>query len=260
MPSVEHDAMVEQIVATGMRTPEEPPTAELLTAMRDAEVAALPPAPVDMDIEETTVGGVPCVTVTPRGSDSNGTIVFVHGGGYIWMRAHTHLAVAIAMVRSSGCRCVNVDYRRRARGPVPRARRRPGRGPPSAARRRDPTRSHRVRGRLRGRWARHRRTGRAPRRRRGPSCGRCEHLAVDRPRGHRRVGRPRRRPHRERRRTADDGRRLPRGHRPAVTDRVAVVRRPPRAPTAARPGRERASLCSTTPAGSSDAPASTGST
>jgi hypothetical protein len=69
--------MVEQIVATGMRTPEEPPTAELLTAMRDAEVAALPPAPVDMDVEETTIGGVPCVTVTPRGSDSNGTIVFV---------------------------------------------------------------------------------------------------------------------------------------------------------------------------------------
>ncbi len=119
MPSVEHEAMVEQIVTTGMRTPEEPPTAELLTAMRDAEVAALPPAPVDMDVEETTIGGVPCVTVTPRRSHSNGTIVFVHGGGYIWMRAHTHLAVAFALVRSSGCRCVNVDYRRAPEDPYP---------------------------------------------------------------------------------------------------------------------------------------------
>ena len=45
--------------------------------------------------------------------------MFVHGGGYIWMRARTHLAVAAALVRESGCRCVSVDYRRAPEAPYP---------------------------------------------------------------------------------------------------------------------------------------------
>jgi acetyl esterase/lipase len=119
VPSVEHDAMVEQIITTGQRTPEQPPTAELLTAMREAELVDPEPAPSDVTIENEIIGGVPCVVVTPRDGEPVGTIVFVHGGGYIWMRARTHLAVAVALVRASGCRCINVDYRRAPEHPYP---------------------------------------------------------------------------------------------------------------------------------------------
>ncbi len=114
--------MVEQIIATGQRTPEARPTAEMLTAMRAAEGATTTSAPDDLVVVDGDIGGVPCLTVTPRDSDTNGTIgtiVFVHGGGYIWMRAHTHLAVAYALVRESGCRCVSVDYRRAPEAPYP---------------------------------------------------------------------------------------------------------------------------------------------
>ena len=188
------------------------------------------------------LGGVPCLTVTPRDSDPNGTIVFVHGGGYIWMRAHTHLAVAAALVTRE-----RLSLRERRLPPC--AGGTPTRRPSTtwsrstaAARRRRSACSHRLRGRFRGRRPRDRRVGRAPRRRRRPSRRGREHLAVDVPRGHRGVGRPGRRPDRQRHRTADDGRRLPRGCRSPVTHRVAAVRRPPRAPAPAGPGRDTRSL------------------
>jgi acetyl esterase/lipase len=119
MPSAEHEAMVEQILATGQRTPEQPPTAELLAAMREAEVAAPRPEPDDLEVDDTTIGGVPCIVLAPRDAEPIGTIVFVHGGGYIWMRASTHLAVTAALVRASGCRCASVDYRRAPEHPHP---------------------------------------------------------------------------------------------------------------------------------------------
>jgi acetyl esterase/lipase len=59
------------------------------------------------------------VVVSPSSGESVGTIVFVHGGGYIWMTARTHLGVAAGFVRASGCRCVSVDYRRAPEHPYP---------------------------------------------------------------------------------------------------------------------------------------------
>ena len=44
--------------------------------------------------------------------------MFVHGGGYIWMTARTHLLV-VAALAASGCRCVSVDYRRAPEHPYP---------------------------------------------------------------------------------------------------------------------------------------------
>ena len=118
-PSAAHEAMVEQIIANGQRTPEEPPSPQLLLAMRENELASPPPTPDDVQVEETTMGGVPCIVVSPRAGASLGTIVFVHGGGYIWMTARTHLLVAAALVRASGCRCVSVEYRRAPEHPYP---------------------------------------------------------------------------------------------------------------------------------------------
>jgi monoterpene epsilon-lactone hydrolase len=119
VPSAAHEAMVEQLVAAGQRTPEEPPTPELLAAMREAERAAIPPDPDDLIVEDVVIGGVPCVGVSPRRGGAEGTVVYLHGGGYIWMSARTHLAVAANLTRASGCRCVIVDYRRAPEHPFP---------------------------------------------------------------------------------------------------------------------------------------------
>jgi acetyl esterase/lipase len=72
-----------------------------------------------MRVEDATLGGVPCIVVAPAAGEPDGTIVFVHGGGYIWMTARTHLPVAAALVRASRCRCVSVDYRRAPEHPYP---------------------------------------------------------------------------------------------------------------------------------------------
>ena len=119
MPSPEHEAMVEQIIAQNQRTPETPPSAEMLAAARAAEASAVPPTPDDVRLEVQEFGGVPCLVVAPKDAEPTGTIVFLHGGGYIWMRAHTHIPVVSALVRATGCRCVNVDYRRAPDHPFP---------------------------------------------------------------------------------------------------------------------------------------------
>ena len=121
MPSSEHEAMVEQIIAQNQRTPETPPSAEMLAAARAAETTGVPSTPDDVRLEAGELGGVPCLVMTPKDAEPTGTIVFLHGGGYIWMRAHTHVPVALALVRATGCRCVNVDYRRAPEHPFPAA-------------------------------------------------------------------------------------------------------------------------------------------
>jgi acetyl esterase/lipase len=125
MPSTEHEEMVARIVASGMRTPEQA-DADLIRAMRDTELAAPRPDLDDAEVRDVVVGGVPCLEVLPLGTGdgstsatSGGTLVYVHGGGYLWMRAATHLAVAAAFVRETGLRCLSVDYRRAPEHPFP---------------------------------------------------------------------------------------------------------------------------------------------
>jgi len=119
VPSTAHEELVAQIIATGQRTPETAPTPEVMAAARASEQQTNPPAPDDLRVEDATVGGVPCIVVSPSTGEPRGTIVFVHGGGYIWMTARTHLPVAAGLVRASGCRCVSVDYRRAPEHPYP---------------------------------------------------------------------------------------------------------------------------------------------
>jgi epsilon-lactone hydrolase len=119
VPSTAHEELVAQIIATGQRTPETAPTPEVMAAARASEGQADPPTPDDMRVEDATVGGVPCIVVSPSTGEPRGTIVFVHGGGYLWMTARTHLPVAAGLVRASGCRCVSVDYRRAPEHPYP---------------------------------------------------------------------------------------------------------------------------------------------
>jgi acetyl esterase/lipase len=121
VPSAAHDEMVAGIVAGGRRTPEQAPSPEDFAATRAAERALEPPLPVDVRVEDMEVGGVPCITVGPPEGAKDVTIVYLHGGGYLWLTARTHLAVASALARASGAECVSVDYRRAPEHPYPAA-------------------------------------------------------------------------------------------------------------------------------------------
>ena len=121
MPSEAHEAMVAQIVANGMRTPEQAPLPEEFEAARAAEGGAAPPEPTDVQIADIEVGGVPCLSVWPLEGDADITIVYLHGGGYLWMTPRTHLGVVRGLVRASAARCLSVDYRRAPEHPYPAA-------------------------------------------------------------------------------------------------------------------------------------------
>ena len=102
MTSVEHEEMVARIVAGGLRTPEELPSAETFRAMREAERSS-PLTPVDgFVLAWTEAGGVPLLSVTPEGRPPVGTVVYFHGGGYLWMTPQTHLSLMVAVSRATG--------------------------------------------------------------------------------------------------------------------------------------------------------------
>jgi acetyl esterase/lipase len=112
MTSVEHEEMVARVVAGGLRTPEELPSAETFSALRDAERSS-PLTPVEgFALSTTEADGVPLLSVTPEDGPPVTTVVYFHGGGYLWMTPHTHLAVLVAVARVTGARCVGVHYRR----------------------------------------------------------------------------------------------------------------------------------------------------
>jgi acetyl esterase/lipase len=121
MTSAEHDAMVARIVGGGLRTPEELPSAATFRAMRDAE-RSTPLVPVDgFVLSSTEADGVPLLSVTPEDRPSVSTVVYFHGGGYLWMTPQTHLPVMVAVSRVTGARCVGVHYRRAPEHPFPAA-------------------------------------------------------------------------------------------------------------------------------------------
>lgn len=121
MTSPEHDAMVARIVEGGLRTPEELPSTEMFRTMREAEDSS-PLTPVEgFALSMTEADGVPLLSVTPEDHVAASTVVYFHGGGYLWMTPQTHLRVMVAVSRVSAARCVGVHYRRAPEHPFPAA-------------------------------------------------------------------------------------------------------------------------------------------
>jgi acetyl esterase/lipase len=110
--SAEHEQMVTRVIDGGLRTPEELPSDEAFRAMRDAEESS-PVTPVEgFALSVIEADGVPLLSVTPEDPEPVSTVVYFHGGGYLWMTPHTHLPVLVAISRATGARCVGVHYRR----------------------------------------------------------------------------------------------------------------------------------------------------
>jgi monoterpene epsilon-lactone hydrolase len=120
-PSAAHEAMVERIVSGGMRTPEVFPGADAVAMARAAE-AEETLRPVDaMTVEYVDAGGVPAVLVTPVGHTSLHTVVYFHGGGYIWMNPTDYVPVLAKVAAAARWRCLGVHYRRAPEHPYPAA-------------------------------------------------------------------------------------------------------------------------------------------
>ena len=60
--------------------------------------------------EAVNADGVPAEWVSAQGAD-NGTVLYLHGGGYVIGSVISHRGMAANLSRSSGCRVLTVDYR-----------------------------------------------------------------------------------------------------------------------------------------------------
>lgn len=92
-----------------------PPTPETIAAHRaEAKAAYLPRADRAVDrygvtVDEIDVAGQPCLDIRPVG-ETNGTVLYCFGGGYISGSAQEDLIISAALSALSGARVVCVEY------------------------------------------------------------------------------------------------------------------------------------------------------
>ena len=86
----------------------------------DATAEAYPLAQ-DVAAERIVLGGVPAeVTVTSAARGSN-TVLYLHGGGYVYGSIQSHRHLASELGRAAGARAIALDYRRAPENPYPAA-------------------------------------------------------------------------------------------------------------------------------------------
>ena len=102
-------------------TPEQRPGDADLAALRAAESAMWPPVPESLDVIDLHVDGVGALHVRRHGTSGGPTLLFLHGGGYIWLSPRTHLPMIAELLAATGGSCLAVDYRRAPEHPFPAA-------------------------------------------------------------------------------------------------------------------------------------------
>lgn len=74
-----------------------------------------------VDVVRAHVNGVPCERVSAPGVRSNGTLLYLHGGGYGLGSTATHRALVSRLSDATGLRALTVDYRLAPEHPFPAA-------------------------------------------------------------------------------------------------------------------------------------------
>src|SRR5260370_13672917 len=91
------------------------------------EVMARIPARDDIQQSPTTIGGVEAIEVTAPGADTDGVILYFHGGVYVIGSAATSVPLVAKLARRTSARVITLDYRLAPEHPYPAAV-----GPPPA--------------------------------------------------------------------------------------------------------------------------------
>jgi len=118
MPSPAHEAYVASLPPGGA-TPETPLSPQQVAALRAQDATIPMPRPPGVSIEAVDAGGVPALWVTPEGARATRTILFLHGGGYIFLTASRFTPVMAELAKAAGARCLGLDYRRAPEHPFP---------------------------------------------------------------------------------------------------------------------------------------------
>jgi len=101
------------------------PPAEFRARMERGAAAARPPYPPGLEVEDRRAGGdghtVPVRVYRPRASGPLGTLMYMHGGGWVGGSVATHDASCAAIAHDAGCNLVSLDYRLAPEHPYPAA-------------------------------------------------------------------------------------------------------------------------------------------
>ena len=98
----------------------EPPTVEQIRAGFRALMAKMI-VPDGTRTESVALGDRPAVLVEPEGAAKDGTILYIHGGGYVFGSPDTAMSLTANLVVKTGFRAYSVDYRLAPEHPFPAA-------------------------------------------------------------------------------------------------------------------------------------------
>jgi acetyl esterase/lipase len=111
MPSPAHEAYVASLPPGGA-TPEILPPPEAIAAMRAQEAATPVPALPGVAVTPVVAGGSPAYWVAAGEGPAPRTILYLHGGGYIFLPVVRFVPVMAEIARAAEARCLGLDYRR----------------------------------------------------------------------------------------------------------------------------------------------------
>jgi acetyl esterase/lipase len=77
--------------------------------------------PTDVTYEDTQIGGVPGILVTPTGADSSRMLLVMHGGGFALGSSRSHRKLAGHLARACGVHAFVADFRLAPEYPYPAA-------------------------------------------------------------------------------------------------------------------------------------------
>ena len=100
--------------------PAQPPTVEQIRAGFSALMAEMI-VPDGTRTESVALGGRPAVLVEPQGAAKDGTILYIHGGGFVFGSPGTAMSLTANLVVKTGYRAYSVDYRLAPEHPFPAA-------------------------------------------------------------------------------------------------------------------------------------------
>jgi monoterpene epsilon-lactone hydrolase len=85
------------------------------------KMVAANPVPDGVRIEPLSLGGIPALSIEPRGVASERTVLYFHGGCFVLGSAEASAGLAANLARKAGARVISVDYRLAPEGPYPAA-------------------------------------------------------------------------------------------------------------------------------------------
>ena len=120
MPSPQHEAIVQMLLAQMQQRPAKPPTPEEMRAGFALMAAALPVPPEARSLR-VDAGGVPAEWVEMPGSVPGRSILYLHGGAYVVGSPDTHRSLVARIAAATNARCLAINYRLAPEHPFPAA-------------------------------------------------------------------------------------------------------------------------------------------